>query len=393
MLNEEKFFSAIIVAAGDSSRMNQKIRKPFLQLNSSPIILYSLNIFQDVPIVREIIVVAKYDDQKIVFNIAKKFNITKLKSVVIGGETRQDSVFLGIEAASSQATNFIIHDAARPLISKNAIQKALKLSEIHDAIALCSCVKDTVKQADNCGFVKKTIDRKQLFNVQTPQIFEKNLYLWAVKNANKKTYTDDCQLIENIKEKVFLFETEDANFKITTPDDLVLAEAILNKRSATNEIYTMKIGHGYDLHRLTKARKLIIGGVVIPYNKGLQGHSDADVLVHAIIDALLGAVCMGDIGKMFSDNDPEFLNTDSIKFLQQVCEKIRIKGHKIQNIDCTVIAQEPKISPYTDKMRLIIGEACGISKNLISVKATTEENCGPTGRGEAISAHAVCLVK
>lgn len=155
----------------------------------------------------------------------------------------------------------------------------------------------------------------------------------------------------------------------------------------------MRIGHGYDVHRLTKNRRLIIGGVEIPYEKGLLGHSDADVLTHAIMDALLGAAALGDIGKLFPDNDPAYSGADSIQLLKQVCSVLQKNGYKIGNIDSTVIAQQPKLKPYIDQMRNTLADACGVSAGQVSVKATTEEKLGFTGNGQGISAHAVCLIE
>lgn len=155
----------------------------------------------------------------------------------------------------------------------------------------------------------------------------------------------------------------------------------------------MRIGHGYDVHRLTENRRLIIGGVEIPYEKGLLGHSDADVLTHAIMDALLGAAALGDIGKLFPDNDPAYSGADSIQLLKQVCSVLQKNGYKIGNIDSTVIAQQPKLKPYIDQMRNALADACGVSAGQVSVKATTEEKLGFTGNGQGISAHAVCLIE
>jgi 2-C-methyl-D-erythritol 2,4-cyclodiphosphate synthase/2-C-methyl-D-erythritol 4-phosphate cytidylyltransferase len=333
--------------------------------------------------VKEILVVAKSSDKAAIINLVKKFKITKLKAVVSGGEERQDSVFIGINFALKD-TNLIIHDAARPLVTDRMLRKILEFSEFYDAVTLCASVKDTVKRADKEGFVKETVDREKLFSIQTPQVFKRSLYMRARDNALKKNkkYTDDCQLIESIGEKVSLCQTQEANFKVTFPEDLILAEAALNARKKERR---MRVGHGYDLHRLVEGRKLIIGGVNIPYVKGLTGHSDADVLIHAIIDALLGSVSMGDIGKIFSDKDPKFANISSTELLRQTCQIIKLKGHKINNIDSTLILQEPKISPYIDKMRDNISRICKIPKESISIKATTEENCGSSGKGESAS--------
>ena len=192
---------------------------------------------------------------------------------------------------------------------------------------------------------------------------------------------------------VHLLLGNDENIKLTTPTDLLVAQAILQKRLKKREAAMMRIGNGYDVHRLAEKRRLILGGVCIPYEKGLLGHSDADVLAHAIADALLGAASMGDIGKLFPDTDAQWKDADSMKLLAVVAGRLAEKGYSIVNIDSTVLAQAPKLAPYIIQMRENIAHACGISPIQVSVKATTEEGLGFTGLGQGIAAHAVCLLQ
>lgn len=204
------------------------------------------------------------------------------------------------------------------------------------------------------------------------------------------SYTDDCQLIEAAGGRVRLTLGDYKNIKLTTPEDRVTARAYLGEQK---EEKTMRIGSGYDVHRLVEGRKLILGGVDVPYERGLLGHSDADVLAHAITDALLGAAALGDIGKLFPDNDPQYEGADSLALLGRVCALLGEKGYSIGNIDATVIAQRPKLAPHIPQMRENLAKACGIALPQVSVKATTEEGLGFTGSGDGIAASAVCLLE
>ena len=212
----------------------------------------------------------------------------------------------------------------------------------------------------------------------------------------KLDFTDDCQLVEHIGQKVWLSEGDYQNIKITTPEDMVLAEAIARQQDTQQrgEKSEMEIraGHGYDVHRLVEGRKLILGGVTIPWEKGLLGHSDADVLTHAVMDALLGAAALGDIGRHFPDTDPLYAGADSLELLRHVVKLLCQEGYAISNIDATVIAQRPKLKDFIPQMQQNIAAACGIAPAQVNVKATTEENLGFTGSGEGMSAHSVCIL-
>lgn len=378
-------FGAVIVAAGNSTRMGGTGSKVLLPLCGKPVLAYSLDVLDSCDYVTSIAVVCREEDMPA---IQPLLDGRKKPAVMVpGGKERQDSVQNGI-AALEDCDYLLIHDGARPLLSPELCERVCRETLVQGAAAAAVKVKDTCKLADAEGFVEQTPPRDRLYAVQTPQCFSKEMYLYAVEKASmeEKVFTDDCQLIEAAGGKVRLVEGDYKNLKITTPEDLLSAQIFIKGENA------MRVGTGYDVHRLGENRKLILGGVEIPYHLGLVGHSDADVLAHAISDALLGAAAMGDIGKLFPDNDPAYEGADSLKLLQQVCEKIREKGYSIGNIDATVIAQKPKLAPYIQTMRQNLAESCGISADQVSVKATTEEGLGFTGEGLGIAASAICLL-
>ena len=275
------------------------------------------------------------------------------------------------------------------------IERCIQAAVEYGAATAAVRVKDTIKQANEEGFIEQTPDRSRLYLTQTPQVFEAGLYRRAVKQAQREglDFTDDCQLVEHIGHAVKLCEGDYCNIKITTPEDIAVAKAMAGQQEQQEEKrMEIRTGHGYDVHRLTQGRKLILGGVEIPWEKGLLGHSDADVLVHAVMDALLGAAALGDIGRHFPDTDPRYAGADSICLLKQVVLLLKGKGYSISNIDCTIIAQRPKLKDYIPQMAKNIADACQIDAEQVNVKATTEEQLGFTGSGEGMSAHSVCLI-
>ena len=289
-----------------------------------------------------------------------------------------------------------VHDAARPFVSQAVITAALEAAAACGAAAPAVPVKDTVKRAvrgdgktvpEHC-MVTDTPDRSTLYAVQTPQCFDRAAYLAALDelDAEKaRLVTDDCSLFELTGRPVQLTQGDYANLKITTREDLPRAEQ--------KEGNDMRIGHGYDVHRLVEDRKLILGGVEVPFEKGLLGHSDADVLAHAVMDAVLGAAALGDIGKHFPDTDPAYAGADSLQLAQHVARIMREHGWKIVNIDSTLLCQKPKLAPYIPAMRENLAAAFGMPVDAVSVKATTEEHLGFTGEGLGIAAHAVALIE
>ena len=394
--------SAIIVAAGASRRMG--FDKLSYRLPGGKTVLEtSVAAFAAHPQVDELILVA---GGNLPACQAIAAACPKPCTVVGGGATRADSVCSGLRAAKGQLV--AIHDAARPFVSEQVITDALAEAEAMGAAAPAVAVKDTIKIA-NDGAVVQTPDRAALFAVQTPQCFCRNLYwkaLEAVQGEKVHLVTDDCSLFELAGLPGHLTQGDYANLKITTKEDLpvhLTQGDYANLKITTKEDLpaaaqnkgenTMRIGHGYDVHRLVEGRKLIMGGVTIPYEKGLLGHSDADVLLHAVSDALLGAAALGDIGKHFPDTDPRYEGADSLMLLREVGRLLDETGYTVGNIDATVLCQAPKLAPHIPAMRQNIANALGLALGDVSVKATTEEHLGFTGEGLGIAAHAVALIE
>ncbi len=380
--------SAIIVCAGSSSRMSGQ-DKMLLKLGDTNVMGMSMLAYERCESIKDIVVVTKESLVSVVKKTAEELGITKLTNVAIGGETRQQSVMNGLKLIDKDTAMIAVHDGARPLVEPENIEKTIADARVFGGAVLGVPVKDTIKVVEG-GLIVDTPYRPKLFITQTPQVFKRRLYFEAVDfaMANGLDFTDDCQLAESIGAKVYMTVGDYKNIKITTAEDIRIADAILDYREDN-----MRIGKGYDVHKLVKGRKLIIGGVEIPYKKGLDGHSDADVLIHAVMDALLGALALGDIGKNFPDDDSQYKDVDSIKLLEKVYEKIEKKGYKIGNIDSVIVAQSPKLSAYIDNMRNNIAKACKTDIFNISIKATTEEGLGFTGEKLGISAHCICLLE
>ena len=376
----------MVAAAGGSTRMGQP--KQHILLGHRPVLIHALLALQSADAVDEILLIARPEDVDTFMAQAAEAGVTKLRTAVAGGATRQQSVANGLAALPAETTLVGVHDGARPLIDPDTVAAVIETAAECGAAAAAVPVKDTLKRTDADGIILDTPDRANLWRVQTPQVFERAALCAAMDAAMAagKDYTDDCQLMEAAGHKVKLVKGLDTNLKLTTPEDIALAKALMKESNK------MRIGHGYDVHKLVEGRDLILGGVKIEYEKGLLGHSDADVLTHAVMDALLGAAALGDIGKLFPDNDPAYQGADSIALLRRVVERLNEAGYKIGNIDATVLCQRPKLAPHIPQMRQILADACGVDVTCVSVKATTEEGLGFTGSGEGIAAHCVCLL-
>ena len=385
----EKKVSAVLVAAGSSTRMG--FDKLSFDLGGETVLHRSIRAFAQCPLVDEIILVAGSNRA---FAQQQAADCAKPVCVVAGGATRAESAKNGVLAASGALV--AVHDAARPFVSQQVITAALEAAARCGAAAPAVPVKDTIKAAvrgsgktvpESC-FVHATPDRSTLYAVQTPQCFDRAAYLAALEelDAEKaRLVTDDCSLFELTGRPVQLTEGDYANLKITTREDL--------PRPEQKEEHKMRIGHGYDVHRLVEGRKLILGGVEVPFEKGLLGHSDADVLAHAVMDAVLGAAALGDIGQHFPDNDPVYSGADSLKLARRVAEILKEHGFRVENIDATLLCQRPKLAPHIPAMRRNLADAFGLPVDAVSVKATTEEHLGFTGEGLGIAAHAVALIE
>ena len=369
--------TAIIVAAGASRRMGFD-KLSYRLPDGRTVLETSCALFAAHPAVDELVLVAGGNRPQCEAIAAA---CPKPCTVVQGGATRADSVRSGLAATKGQLV--AIHDAARPFASEEIITAALQAAAESGAAAPAVPVKDTIKVADKDGKVVATPDRATLYAVQTPQCFDRALYLQALETVSGEKaslVTDDCSLFELAGLPVTLTAGDYANLKITTKEDLQKEK-------------TMRIGHGYDVHRLVEDRKLILGGVEVPYEKGLLGHSDADVLLHAVMDAVLGAAALGDIGQHFPDTDPAYKGADSLALTREVAKIIAAHGYKVGNIDATILCQRPKLAPHIPAMRQNIADAFGLPLDAVSVKATTEEHLGFTGEGLGIAAHAVALIE
>ena len=385
----QKTISAVLVAAGSSTRMG--FDKLSFDLGGETVLHRSIRAFDQCPQIGEIVLVAgknrAFVEQQVV-------GCTKPVQIVAGGATRAESAKNGVLAAHGELV--AVHDAARPFVSPAVIAAVLEAAARCGAAAPAVPVKDTIKQAvpgdgktvPEACLVHSTPDRSTLYAVQTPQCFDRTQYLAALQelDAEKaRLVTDDCSLFELTGRSVQLTQGDYANLKITTREDL--------PRPVQKEETRMRIGHGYDVHRLVEGRKLILGGVEIPFEKGLLGHSDADVLAHAVMDAVLGAAALGDIGQHFPDNDPAYAGADSLELTRHVARILSEHGYRVENIDATILCQRPKLAPHIPAMRANLAAAFGLPVDAVSVKATTEEHLGFTGEGLGIAAHAVALIE
>lgn len=387
------YTTAVIAAGGCGKRMNSDIPKQFMTLDGKPIIQHTLEVFERCPDIYDIVVVCPPSDITRINELAYYANINKLFAVVPGGETRQASVRNGLESAYGDTV--LIHDAVRPFVTVEQIQQVIKATKEYGAAALCRPITDTIKKIED-NRITQTIERSILGAVQTPQGFRTDI----IRDAHNAAYergilaTDDCALCEMNGIKIHPVWGDNLNIKITTPDDLILAEGILSSRR--EKMATLpcvpRTGFGYDVHRFDENRLLVLGGVKIPYELGLLGHSDADVLLHAIMDAMLGAAALGDIGTHFPDTDARWKGVSSVRLLSIVGNILAKNGYSVVNIDSTVIAQQPKLKPYISDMQKNISETLGIPQDRIGIKATTTEKLGFCGRGEGIAAEAVCTV-
>ncbi len=382
--------SVLIAAAGAGERLGKGINKAFVEVAGKPILAHTLSVFESCGAVEEIIIITGKQDIEAAGELAGRFDFSKVSCIVAGGAHRQDSVRNGLAKATQGIV--AIHDAARPMVSVEIIERSIEKAERMGACIAAVPVIDTIKSAKD-GIVAATIDRSSLYSVQTPQTFRAELIRRAYECAYADGYyaTDDAALVERMGEKVAVVQGSYENIKVTTPSDLEVAAVRLG--GDREEAVNMRVGMGFDVHAFAEGRRLVLGGVEIEHEKGLAGHSDADVVLHAIADALLGAVAMGDIGMHFPDSDPAYKGISSLKLLAEVNEIISRAGWRIVNVDATVICERPKISPHVSEMRRMIAGALNTTPDLISIKGTTTERLGFTGRGEGIACQAVVGVE
>lgn len=378
---------AVVVAAGRGVRMGAAVNKVLLPLCGEPVIRHAVRAFCEADEIDGVVVVASADETEQMRAALR--GLEKVCAIVPGGSTRQESVKNGLDALPKEARIALVHDGARPLISRELIARCIRQTEDCGSAVVCTPVTDTVK-VEKDGCVVRTLDRSQLRAVQTPQCFFAGELKAAYEAAARDgvSVTDDASVMEHAGHSVHLLESSEVNFKLTTPEDLRRAEDIIGERKFMQRL--PRTGFGYDVHKLVSGRRLILCGKEIPWEKGLDGHSDADVAVHALMDALLGAACLGDIGRLYPDNDPAFEGADSMKLLADVLRRVKDAGYAVVHADVTIVAQKPKLMPYMDEMRRNLENAMPGAQ--VNVKATTTERLGFEGRGEGISAQAVATI-
>lgn len=385
--------TAIIAAGGAGLRMGSPLPKQFGDLRGIPILIHTIRALGQVMAIHQIIVVAPAEHQERTKDLLVRFACTGRCTVVAGGRLRQDSVRIGLSLVDSQSALVMVHDGARPLICPQEIERCLKAAAEHGAAILAIPVQDTLKAVEQSGTIHHTVAREGLWQAQTPQVFRREILQQAFAAADRDGFvgTDEASLLEHAGIPVQVVEGLKNNNKITRFPDLALAEALLAEKQPAPAA-ALRIGHGFDAHRLVTGRPLVLGGVCVPHERGLLGHSDADVLCHALCDAILGAMGAGDIGRHFPDNDPRYRGISSIILLEEVMALATENNFFLINADVTVVAQRPRLAPHFPAMGAILAKACRVDPKAINLKASTTEEMGYTGREEGISAHAVVLL-
>jgi 2-C-methyl-D-erythritol 4-phosphate cytidylyltransferase/2-C-methyl-D-erythritol 2,4-cyclodiphosphate synthase len=382
--------AAVVVAAGRGQRAGGDVPKQYRKIAGTPVVRPTLSAFSShahIDLVQPVI----HPDDEDLFRAASG-GLKNLLEPVAGGATRQTSVHAGLQALQGRAPEIVlIHDAARPFLSSALISRAIEAARTCSAATPGVAVADTVKKIDQDAMVIETLDRSQLRMVQTPQAFAFALIADAHQRAaaaGREDFTDDAALAEWAGHRVLMFEGEAGNVKLTTNEDFARAELL-----SAAALADVRIGNGFDVHAFVDGDHVMLGGVRIPHRQGVTGHSDADVALHALVDAILGALAEGDIGQHFPPSDPQWRGASSDRFLAFACERVRARGGVIGNLDVTVVCEAPRVSPHRDAMRARIAEIAEISPDRVAVKATTSEKLGFTGRGEGIVAMATATVR
>ena len=382
--------AAIVVAAGRGERAGGNVPKQYRDIAGEPMIRPTLRAFLEHLQIDLVQPVINPSDESIYR--AATAGLRNLRAPVSGGATRQASVRAGLEALAPSAPGLVlIHDAARPFVTSALIDRAVAAGSTTAAAVPGVAITDTVKAIDAAATVAETLDRGRLRIVQTPQAFAFDLIVDAHRRAaaaGLESFTDDAALAEWAGHRVSVFEGEAGNVKVTTNEDFARAE-ILHLASLSD----VRTGNGFDVHAFAAGDHVMLGGVRIPHSRGVTGHSDADVALHALVDAVLGALADGDIGSHFPPSDPQWKGASSDRFLAFACERVRARRGMIAHLDVTIVCEAPRVSPHRDAMRERIAAIAGIPVGRVGVKATTSEKLGFTGRGEGIVAMATATVR
>ncbi len=380
--------SLILVAAGQGTRMGSSVNKVLMEMNGHPLIWYTLKNIYDSRLIDELILVIREDEKnafkEIVKSFPKKFSI----KWAVGGNTRAESVKSGLLQVSDKSEKLLIHDGARPFVSGEAIDNIYKkINESNPAAIYAVPSTDTIKKSDGCR-IEKTVNRMKFYRAQTPQGILTKLYkkILSDKTFDYSEITDDSSIWEQKKIPVSLLEGSEQYFKITTSEDWKRFAMMISPAPS------VRIGQGYDIHRFDAERPLYLGGIKVSDRDGLAGHSDADVLIHAVMDALLGAAGLPDIGHFFPDTDEKYKNAFSLDLLKEVGTLLCQKNYRIGNIDTVVIAESPRLSKYIEKMKETMASALHLNPEQVNIKATTNEKMGAIGRKEGIAALASVIL-
>jgi 2-C-methyl-D-erythritol 4-phosphate cytidylyltransferase/2-C-methyl-D-erythritol 2,4-cyclodiphosphate synthase len=393
---------AVVAAGGTGTRMKSAVPKQFLELSGKPILLHAVESLLGLENVIQVVIALPAGQIAHARDLIRCEKWAVPVKCVRGGATRQESVRLALSQSSRKADLILVHDAVRPLCDRETMQRVVSAAWRTGGAIPAVPAAETIQRVSRAGRVLATPPREELHAVQTPQGFHAPILRSALERARKARFvgTDESSVARWAGHPVAVVAGSPGNIKITRPVDLKVAELLLTERApqpAPERVAEggslMHIGHGMDYHRLVEGRKLILGGVEIPFEKGLDGHSDADALSHAICDSLLGAAAMGDIGRHFPDDDPANRDRSSLEFLKGVRRIVEKDAWTIRNVDATILAQRPKLAPYMEAMRRKIAEALGLAPECVSIKATTTEGMNAEGRGEGMSAHAVALLE
>ena len=377
--------SAIIAAGGRGLRFGGTEPKQLLSLRGEPILKRSVDAYLNCDLVSDVVIALPADlARRPPAYLQHRF---KPVTIVDGGERRRDSVANGFARTPEHADIIVIHDAARPLVTDAVIRRTIAAAAESGAAIAALRARDTVKRVSDGDAITATLPRDEIYLAQTPQAFRTSVLRDALRLSTDAT--DEAMLAEQAGYVVRVVEGDPRNLKITTPDDLTMAEHFV---AGSTQAPALRIGNGYDLHRLVAGRPLILGGVRIAFEKGLEAHSDGDAICHAVTDAVLGAAGAGDIGRHFPDTDPAWKNADSIELLRRAAAIVRDAGYAIANVDVVVIAQKPKLAPHVAAICGNVAAALGCDASQVSVKGKTNEGVDSMGAGESIAVHAVALL-
>jgi 2-C-methyl-D-erythritol 4-phosphate cytidylyltransferase/2-C-methyl-D-erythritol 2,4-cyclodiphosphate synthase len=381
------YVTAIVAAGGRGARVGAPQPKQMLVVGGRSILERSVQLLVGHAAVAEVVVALP---SELAAEPPASFkDATKAVRVVAGGPRRQDSVANAFAAISREAEIVVIHDAARPFASAGLVSRTIEAAVKTGAALAALPARDTVKRAA-AGLVEETLPRDTIHLAQTPQAFRRDVLAAALAFGVREGIeaTDEATLAERAGYRVSLVEGEATNIKITTPDDFAMAEALAGRLGQS----VGRAGVGYDIHRLVEGRPLILGGVTIPFERGLIGNSDADALCHAMTEAILGAAAAGDIGRHFPDSDPQWKGASSLDLLRRAAAIVAQHGLRVQNVDASILAERPKLAPFVDAMRANLADALGVDVGQVSVKGKSNEGVGEIGRGEAIAVHATALL-